>query len=347
MSLSGPVCSTPLNRLPSDAGRQYGTRVLVGLTCATFIPTVVAVLNFDILGESSRAFVSTFSLVTILGGAHVWLTLSYYLDASWRRYFLTVPNRFVFVPLAIIGVVTLMVTQPNRDIGLLAVYGATLINLWHHAKQNWGVLSIVAQARGTTVKPLRVPLVYAWPFFVPGWLLLLPQYSEMIGTGFLRWVAWVALGSYIVFASWHVARSWNRISHDAWTLTVALALLVYFVPILVLAGKPYGLLVWAGAHALQYYLVVFLSLSQRDRTPRWERHAVVPVATALASMVIVTLLAHEMAESVAGDFWDSPASRVLVGVLTGVNLVHFWVDRFIWRFSDSRVRDLHRAAFQF
>jgi len=33
--------------------------------------------------------------------------------------------------------------------------------------------------------------------------------------------------------------------------------------------------------------------------------------------------------------------------VTGINLIHFWIDAFIWKFSDAEVRKQHGEAFAF
>ncbi len=43
--------------------------------------------HFEILNQSAQLVAFLFSLLAILGGAHVWLTLTYYFDRRWIAHF--------------------------------------------------------------------------------------------------------------------------------------------------------------------------------------------------------------------------------------------------------------------
>lgn len=56
----------------------------------------------------------------------------------------------------------------------------------------------------------------------------------------------------------------------------------------------------------------------------------------------LTVLGFLLARQTAGEsVWNDFAIRLLLGIVTGVNLVHFWIDAFIWKLSDPAMRRMH------
>jgi hypothetical protein len=71
------------------------------------------------------------------------------------------------------------------------------------------------------------------------------------------------------------------------------------------------------------------------------------VSITVAVLVGLTVTAYLVAQVSGGNMWADGSVRYLLGLLYGVNLVHFWVDAFIWKFSDKDVREQHGEAFAF
>ena len=331
-----------------DPYNPYKAILLGALLVASFLPAVLSVINFEITNQSIYAITFLFSLLLILGGAHVWLTLAYYFDPVWMRYFLAHPREFILAPLAILVTTLLLLLQPSIIVAQATLYGTTFVNLWHHSKQNWGILSIVAKIRGGSGFGLRVPLVYAWPFFLVPWLLVIPDATEAIGEVLLYYAGVISVAAYILFFAVMAWRAGFFVNRDPVLLLFGFALALYFVPIVALKGKPYSLAIWAVAHALQYYIIVAVSLSMR-------RVRSIDLAKGIAGVTLVALILGILTYvawltsqvSTGTDIWSSLTARVVLGIVTGVNLIHFWLDAFIWKFSSKDVRQLHGEAFSF
>lgn len=137
----------------------YRPAFLGALLAASFLPAVVSLLKFEVLDQSWYAITFFFSLLLIMSGAHVWLTLAYYLDPRWLKHFRAYPGPFFIAPAAILVCTVALVAQPHYGLGLATIYATTFVNLWHHAKQNWGIMSMVGKLRGADVSALRLPLV--------------------------------------------------------------------------------------------------------------------------------------------------------------------------------------------
>jgi hypothetical protein len=342
MSLSSPAEYGDFSRA------KYGDVFVLALICVSSIPLIFAILNYEILNTSVFAIATVWSFVVVLGGAHVWITLAYYFDPTWLREFGQRPVVFFVIPMVLVAAGTSILAFCGTLAGLVLVYLTFTINIWHHSKQNWGILSLVAKARRVDVGYMRYPLIYAWPFFLASLALHLPEVSNFLGKEILRSTALVLAAAYIAAATAVIWRNQEIATRDPLVLTLAAALCLYFLPLATLYGKPYVLFITFSAHATQYYLLVFMSLSLSTwRSVDWIRIAF--AFSAAATLIGLATYAGYRAGLIYGpaSLWDSLLVRLIVGVTTGVNLVHFWLDAFIWKFSDRRMRQAHGQAFTF
>jgi len=328
---------------------KYKDVFLYSLIFVSALPALVSLFNFEIFDRSIYSLVALFSIIAFLGGTHVWITLAYYFDKRWLAKFMQDPLIFLISPLAILAGSTLILIFAPIPIGAGFVYAAAVVNLWHHGKQNWGILSLIGKNRGIDVRSVRVPIVHAWPFFVLPLVLFFPHLTSTVDAGILRILAYGSVTIYIVFAGWAVIPSlpdlWRR---DTIIFMFTVAILAYFLPLALLFGKPYALLFFGGAHALQYYLLVLASISLRSRQTLAPGSVVKALLVGLILIAGATALGASISQN-WGDpkLWDSVLVRAVVGLTTGVSLVHFWIDAFIWKFSVKEVRELHGDAFVF
>ena len=324
----------------------YKNWFLAALLVASFLPAVVSVLNFEILNQSVAAITFLFSLLAIMSGAHVWLTLAYYANREWLEHFQKFPMIFFLSPVLILIGSIGIVSQPDKSLGISFVYGVTFINLWHHSKQNWGILSMVGKIRSQNVTQFRLPLIYAWPFFLMAWCLQLPELSRSIGPTHLKEASIICSVAYLAFSARFAWRSF-LLMKDPFTIAFGSVLICYFMPLILLVGKPYALLIWASAHALQYYVMVLISMSMKRRSEMSFSTGSLAAAGSLAILIAFTVASWLSSRAGAGDFWSSLTARFIVGTVTGINLVHFWIDAFIWKFSSADIRQQHGEAFTF
>jgi len=329
----------------ASSGR-YKAYFLGALTVATLLPTIVSVVNFSLFGNAFSPVVFFLSVIFIMSSAHVWITLAYYLDVKWLRFFAVHPRELFLAPAAIlIGSVLLIGAMP-KWFGVSFMYLATFINIWHHSKQNWGILSMVSKTRGASVNQLRSVIVFAWPFFLIPWAQYVPELRDFIGANLLHQVS-IACGlAYLAFFASRILKLGPLAFRDPFLLTFIAIIGIYFVPMAMFDGS-YLIPAFPAAHALQYYTIVLASLTLRDRTrPTIGTLKLGAMMAAVLAGITVTayLFVHVAA---AGSIWADGAVRYFLGVLYGVNLVHFWVDAFIWKFSDADVRKQHGEAFAF
>ena len=324
----------------------YRSFFLYALCAVSLLPAATAFLNFGITDQPAAGLVLLLSLVTFLSNSHQTVTIAFYVSRRWRSFFDKRPLVFYVAPAIILVASISLVLQPNRQIGWAFVVLALFANLWHHAKQNWGILSLISANRGVKTPNLQNLLVYAWIIAIPPLCLMFPGLSNTIGAKFL-YDASVALAAfYLMIAAWIILRRLSTQDPVVWCASIILV--CYFLPLTFLSGKPYALLVFATAHGMQYYLLVFLAITMGER--RQLKAASIACGVGLTVFVIacIALTTYAMRMYYAPpDLWDSVLVRLVVGLLTGTAFMHFWVDAFIWRFSDSQVRNAHGDAFAF
>jgi hypothetical protein len=338
--------------LASIAARSsYKGWFLSGLLVATFLPALVSIAHIDIFDGRAASLTFAFSLIIVLGGTHVWLTLAYYFDPRWLKLFSTSPLIFFCMPAVILGACIAIVLNRNGLMVDLLIYGGTYVNLWHSAKQNWGVLSVVAKSRGVDVNPIRQAVVYSWPFFAIPWTMQFPALDSAVGHDLLFKASIACAAAYMIFVAMMVVRSRINFIKDPIVLALVASVLLFFLPLVLMYGKPYSVAIWAAAHGAQYYIFVLASLSLRQRkTANWASLAI-SIALGLAALTILTNLSLYFPKWAGWGggpiLFDDIWPRLLIAVIIGVGLTHFWVDAFIWRLSRKEVRALHGDAFAF
>lgn len=326
-----------------NTSSAYGSRFLFALIGVSLLPSLVCLLNFGVTDGHIYPLAVILSIISFSSGSHVWMNLAYLASPTWRAYFRQYPVRFYVVPVLIVCASTLIIAQPVKAIGLGFLYCAGFVNIWHHSKQNWGVLSLIGRARGRNVSPMMQPLCRAWIFFAVPLCMSFPEVSAWVGPDKLHDAAVVCAAIFAAYCGYHIWKARFAVNQDPLVLIATLALLCYFVPFTFLWNKPWGIIA-AGAHSLQYHLIVLSSLSMSNR--KASRQVWLGAAITVCVMAILTGAAFVTIKT-GWQQWDNVWLRSVFGAFIGVNLTHFWVDAFIWKFTNSDVRKLHGDAFSF
>ena len=339
MSAAAPHLSVP--------GR-YSRVFLCALIAVSLLPALISLIHFEMLNAGWYTVTLLWSFLVFLGGAHVWITLAYYGDLRWLSQFRQHPWIFFAAPIAIVAACVALMFQHNEALGLALVYSTVVLNLWHHGKQNWGILALVGKNRKVDVRNMRFALVYAWPFFIPAVTLYFADASTFVDAEVLRSLAYACAAAYVVFAASTLWRNQSALEKDSLVLLFCVALCIYFVPLIALNGKPYALFFFGGAHAMQYYLLVLVSLSMKSWRSVELKTTGLAFVLAFLAVAGTSYAAYEILQGYGPpSLWESTSVRLVVGLVTGVNLVHFWLDAFIWKMSDRAIRELHGDAFAF
>ncbi len=328
----------------SSAPIRYRQLFLCGLLVATFLPAVTIFINYQV-SDSIYSVVWLVSAIVALGNAHPWLTLAYYTDKEWLAHFRRYPVTFFLVPLGIIASSVLWMLAVPKSLGFVLIFGSLSFNLWHHSKQNWGILAIIGRIRGQNVSALRIPLCWAWPFFIIPLAMAFPDITRFVSQPLLFGSSLACALLYVGFFGAH-AWSGGFLKAEPLTCAFGLALAPYFLPMVLLFGKPYGIAFWAVAHGLQYLLMVLTSLSLKERTSLTAGKLAFNLGAVGSILSLIVVTWYVVAQTMGGpDPWTSAGGRVALGLAWGMPLVHFWIDAFIWKFSEKEIRQLHGEAF--
>ena len=328
----------------SPAPVRYRQTLLCGLLLATMLPAITIFINYQV-DASIYAVVWLISAVFMISSAHSWLTLAYYTDREWLIHFRKKPVVFFVVPALILVTAGLWMALVPSELGFYLILGVTFLNLWHHAKQNWGIVAIVGRIRRQNVSALRIPLCWAWPFFVIPAAMQHPQIANHIGQPVMYGASVASAMLYLTFFGAFVSRS-GFLKSEPLVLAFGLALGSYFLPMVFLFGKPYGFGFWGFAHGLQYLLMVLASLSFKKRRSLTTGRLAANLGAAGSILGLIGLLWYFVFLSTGGaEPWASIGGRIALGLAWAVPLVHFWIDAFIWKFSDKEIRQLHGDAF--
>jgi hypothetical protein len=229
-----PVRREALARQP----REYRTIFLFWLIVVSALPALVYVLTFEVTAEAVWLLVVLTVLITILASVHQFVTIVYYLDRRWFAFFCRRPIVFFLVPLLILLSCLGLIMQPNSALAFgMLLGGVSIANLWHHSKQNWGIISLVGKTRRADVATLRQPLIYAWPFFVGAYFISIPWVRETgsayaINTGTWITVNWVLGVVYCAGILSYLYLKRRSLPRDPIVLAFAAVLLCYFVPLM-------------------------------------------------------------------------------------------------------------------
>jgi hypothetical protein len=331
-------------------GVQYKTLFLWALVSASALPVTLCVIKFHI--TSPQVFLATlmFSTVAAMNSSHTWITLAYFFDRKWLARFAERPVIFFVAPAAIaLFTVGAMLFSP-APLAIVLVLCGLFAATWHHAKQNWGIMSIVGKIRGQNVSALRLPLVNSWIFFALAWSIPMSDYAGKISSALLYQISMALLVAYVLYCGWSLKQSGLLFAKDPVTLVFSVLLLGYFVPAVVFQGKPYALIVFGFAHSLQYYILVLSSLALRERrvsVPSKLMLGIALFAALIAGLTIVGYFVIALITDNASVMWDSDAVRAAVGANLAISLIHFWIDAFIWKLSDKSIREAHGDALAF
>ena len=85
--------------------------------------------------------------------------------------------------------------------------------------------------------------------------------------------------------------------------------------------------------------MVLISLSMKRRSEITFSTGAMAVGISFAVLTGLTIVSWLSTQATGGDFWSSPLTRSIVGVVT--------IDAFIWKFSDAEIRKQHGEAFAF
>ncbi len=317
------------------SGRSYfiGAMLLVTVFPFLFVPIAAK------FGESYSSLRDMRTVLFLLSSMHVALTPFFYSDPSMRGYFSKHKFRYYYATIGCIaGTALIFILCGKQYINYFYIVYHVLL-LWHHTRQDYGLLAFVAIATGAG-RPSGLERYCLYFASFAGMLGLVRFFTE--GTVFAGYEAKFVQAGLLVYLVSVVMAITAMVRAEAildarWRWTTFLILFGFFVPTFLYEDKMSAFSSYALAHALQYFVFMYYVGSDSKGAGEGKNRFLKLVFTFSLTSAFLMLLRD-------GDIWGN-ASWPLLGAFWGVVFSHFVVDAGVWRLSKPFQREYMRSAF--
>lgn len=301
-------------------------------------PLWVPVLFYVLFTFLSSISATIFLLALfLLAETHFGATWFFFMDPTNREYMKTKQNRFLFFPMIVIGVTlfTFFVISPGAALVL-----ASAASAFHVTRQSIGVNKIFGIREHPCQKISNIAIYVMSAFFilvgaVRFFLNISLSTKEMIliqGIGILGCIAFFLL----VFV-----REDSKDLPFTYHLTTFTGMIIY-VPYLFVSRPEIATTMGVGMHWLQYLAItmpLYLRKSERFRTEKKTNGMTIIVGNKILMLVYLLLYAGLMVilRQWGLGFKTFEYSAFIIIPIT-LQMLHFYYDSLIWRFSDSHIR---------
>ena len=335
------------------AALTTGTAFRLAIIAATILPLGVALGIFlfsqllayaprpiaDLLQFGSVTARGAFLVMGTLSAAHVMSTGYLLFNPSEYRGVWRPGVSLVGIPAVLLATTFFVLLALPLQAVLAYMLLYLHFGMLHFGRQNLGVLSFVSRIalrrpmtpfeRRTIMAGVIAGILATYSIFAPA-LGLNPKafpfdVSQIAPIFSVFWYVGAAINIVLVPVVLLYAVAHRR-DYDWSTLTVWLASVFFFLPMFLTSNPLFALGAWTVAHGLQYVVFLFFHAAGK-------RRPMLPMmffaAAVIAGMVIWKL------SSVAQASDSTGAVKVAVATITGITLVHYWVDQFLWKFSTA------------
>jgi hypothetical protein len=346
MTVEANAAAYPVSR-PASAGALFSAALIL----ATVIPFFGIALT-----PAHPSLVPAVAFVLLLGSTHVVATFYLLTDAEVRRFLRQHPVQMIAIPCLLFAGGMAVLSASGGPVFVAAILAFFLWQTWHFGAQNIGVATFVSLTdRGRPLGRLEKNVIRVG--VVVGMLGVLramaPTY--MIGAQYVP-LGPTAVGVLELFyrigfavalpvtavALWLAVGAWLK---QQYMFGISMFLSVTFLfTMYVTRDYTLGFISFSAAHGLQYLVFLFVHSFGRGREAVSERRRPFAILAAPAALLLFMLAGRLIWR---GPFADD-ATAVLptaVAVVLSITLVHFWVDRFIWRMRNKDRADWMRARF--
>jgi hypothetical protein len=322
-----------------DAAQTKTIRTPALFSLALIAATIVPFASIFLANRSTVAG-SFVLLLTMLAATHVGATAYLFSDPAIRRYCVSNPIRMIAVP-CVMFISALIVFSRPGPIFTACLMANFLVQTWHFGAQNIGVATFVSLAdRGRPLEPIEKITIKAaiWvgmlgvlksmspDFTIGAEYAPLPDQAVAL-LSFLHSVGAALALSLAAAAVFFAARAWGQ--GQALYGAAVLLSITFLFPMYLTDNYMIGFTSFVIAHGLQY--LVFLATHSTNRDVFRGRNSAL---TAPILLAIILLVANSI--WVKAPWLNSTQFPTLgVGVIFAITLVHFWLDRFIWRMRDK------------
>lgn len=340
---------------PLLTGRSF----LLFMALATLGPALLASMHLAMPGRVGLAGSNVLRVLELLAAPHVFTTLYLLVDA---RELVGVPRPLltllVIPALLMAATAAVLVASPLWMVtGFMLFY--TFFGMWHFGRQNFGVVAFAT--RISYRRPMGrferhalnagniAGLLAGYHIFAPVMFTLNPQtwpldLSEIDPVfSLLRYGGLAIYAVLIPFSLYYLIANWRR--HEPFALVIFLGCVFFFLPTYLSTDPLLVLVAWAVAHGLQYVLILGLHAAGRA-TGRPERGVSARPLLLFALVVIGGVLLWRFSGRIQLD-GDDTEIRLAVSFVVAITLAHYWVERYLWKFSSPERRAWLEQSFRF
>jgi hypothetical protein len=339
---------------PLLTGRSF----LVFMALATIGPVLLAVLHLGMPGSVGLAGSNALRVLELLAAPHVFTTLYLLVDV---RELVGVPRpllTLLAVPLLLmIATTAVLVSSPLWMVTAFMLF-YTFFGMWHFGRQNFGVVAFAT--RISYRRPMGkferhalnagnvAGLLAGYHIFAPVMFTLNPQTWPLDLSrvdpvfSLLRYGGLAIYAVLIPCTLYYLVANWRR--HEPMALVIFLGCVFFFLPTYLSTDPLLVLVAWAVAHGLQYVLILGLHAAGRA-TGQPERRSVWPLLL-FTVVVLGGVVLWRVSGRIQLDGGDTEI-RLAVSFVVAVTLAHYWVERYLWKFSSPERRAWLEQSFRF
>lgn len=339
---------------PLLTGRSF----LLFMALATIGPVLLAVMHIAMPGDVGRMGGSTLRMLELLAAPHVFTTLYLLVDV---RELVGVPRpllTLLLIPIALMAITAAVLIASPLWMVIAFMLFYTFFGMWHFGRQNFGVVAFAT--RISHRRPMDrferhalnagniAGLLAGYHIFAPVMFTLKPQTWPLDLSGIDPFFSLLRYGGLAIYAVlipctiFYLVANWRK--HEPMALAVFLGCVFFFLPTYLSADPLLVLVAWAVAHGLQYVLILGFHAAGRA-TGRPQRFSIWPLFL-FTAVVIGGVLLWRFSGQVQLDGEDIEV-RVAVSVVVALTLAHYWVERYLWKFSSSERRAWLEQSFHF
>lgn len=340
---------------PLLTGRSF----LLFMVLATLGPLLLALLHLALPGTVGLAGSNMLRVLELLAAPHVFTTLYLLVDA---RELVGVPRpllTLLVIPLVLMAVTAaVLVASPLWMVtGFMLFY--TFFGMWHFGRQNFGIVAFAT--RISYRRPMGrferhalnagnfAGLLAGYHIFAPvmftlnprTWPLDLSKIDPMFSL--LRYGGLAIYAVLIPLSLYYLVTNWRR--HEPFALVIFLGCVFFFLPTYLSADPLLVLVAWAVAHGLQYVLILGLHAAGRA-TGQPERGIALGPLLLFTLVVIGGVLLWRYSGRLQLD-GDDTQVRLAVSAIVAITLAHYWIERYLWKFSSPERRAWLEQSFRF
>jgi hypothetical protein len=338
-----------------DSSGRLFLLLLVGVTLGPTLLALIKVSSEGIVHDAARNALRIFQL---LAAPHVAATLYLFLE---RRDYAGIARPglvLLAIPTALLVVTALVLILAPMPVVLGYVMLSVAFTIWHFGRQNFGLVSfanrIAGRRAGSRIERatlnlgLAAGVLGAYRAFAPQSFLLDPEtwpldVSQVDPVLSRLWYGGAVIHLVVVpITLVHIVRHWTPGSRLA--LTLYGSSVFFFLPMYLSRDPLFTLGTWAFAHGLQYLVVLAFHVAGRAQSRRglgvlksWLKF-LLPLA---AGVVVWEVCGHLQLDD------DDMTVKAAVATLSGLTIMHYWVERYLWRFSNPERRAWMTESFSF